>query len=415
MTRQSSDPVKAPAVDPAVRAKLSDNILVLSNYYYPEPTGSAPPISDLSFWLAEQDLLPSVLSARPSYPRNAVYPEYSEGQHDREELNGVRVRRVASLVTKSRGAIGRLISETSFAVSAVAALRRRYAGVICVCPSVFVVLVAPLFRKRGGKVVAIVHDIQSGLAAGLKFGAMGKVTGVLRWLEAWSLNRCDRVIALSPAMEKELRDLGVRVPIIVIPPQVDVREIEPLELDEAAPIKIVYSGNLGRKQGLDQVLDLAAELQKRQFSGRIIIRGEGSERADLERKAAEAALANVSFLDLAPRSEISLALGEAMIHLIPQSASGANFALPSKIFSVMAARRPYVATAAAESPLAIVTQESGAGICVEPDRPDLFADAIEMLAADAGLRERLGSEGRSFAERVMDREVICRKILETIT
>lgn len=390
------------------------NILILSNYYSPEPTGSAPPISDLSFWLAENGFEPQVLTARPSYPLNSVYVEYADGQRDRETLNGVEVTRVASPVLKSRGAIGRLITEGGFAVSALTRSKKKYLSVICVCPSVFTVLIAPIFKKKGGKVVAIVHDIQSGLAKGLNFKAMAGLSGLLSKLEAFALNRCDSLIALSPAMAEELRALGVRAPIKIIPPQVDVREIMPAPMPAGAQVKILYSGNLGRKQGLDQVLALAKELMERSFPGQIVIRGQGSEREALEELALAMGLQNVKFMDLAPRDQLSAAMGEASIHLIPQSASGANFALPSKMFTIMAAQRPYVATATPNSPLDIVTREAGAGICVPPDDPVSFADAVERLASDETLRLALGASGRSYAVNVIDREVVCKDILQQI-
>jgi len=393
--------------------EFAGSLLLLSNYYHPEPTGSAPPITDLSLWLAENDLKPDVLTARPSYPRNAVYEGYEAGQHDHEDFKNVNVRRVKSYVAGSRGMIGRLLSETSFAAAALMARRKRYRGVVCVCPSVFVVLIAPLFRAPHGRVVAIVHDIQSGLAANLKFGMAGALTQILRRLEAWALNRCDRVIALTPGMEHELRELGVKREIEIIPPQVNVREIVPMPRQVGRPL-LVYSGNLGKKQGLDQVLALAAELLKRSSNIDILIRGEGSERHSLEEQVAREGLSNIRFADLAPREQLSEAMAAATIHLVPQSPGGANFALPSKIFSIMAAERPYIATAEKGTPLALITARSGAGICVEPGDASSFANSVESLVSNIDDQVSLGLSGRSYVETTIDREVVCRNIIRTI-
>lgn len=401
------------APDPG-SSTLAGDILILSNYYHPEPTGSAPPVSDLSFWLAEQRLSPAVLTARPSYPKNAVYEGYGDGQYDLEDLQGVSVRRVASFVPRSRGMVGRLLAETSFAASALLSRRRKYKGVICICPSVFVILIAPLFRKKGGRVLAIVHDIQSGLAASLKFGRAGFLMRLLQHLETFALNRCDEVIALTAAMATELRSIGVTKPITVIPPQVDVHEIVPVPPKDHGSPTAIYSGNLGRKQGLDQVINLALELQQRGSETQVVVRGEGSERAALEDQALALGLMNISFADLASRSEISAALGAATIHLVPQSPEGANFALPSKIFSIMAAQRAYVATANPGTPLDLITRESGAGVCIEPNRPKQFADAVERLVADEIYRSHLAQSGRRFAETVVNRHVVCQRILELL-
>jgi len=392
-------------------AALEGELLILSNYFHPEPTGSAPPITDLAAWAGELGLRPHVLTARPSYPRAEVYPGYEKGQRDREVFRGAEVRRVPSLIPRSRGLVGRLAGELSFAVSAVLRRKRRYAGVVCVCPSIFVVVVAPMFRRRGGRVVAIVHDIQSGLAQSLNFGGAGAILKLLRGLERWSLNRCDGIVALTEGMAAELRALGVTKPIDVLPPQVNVREIIPRPEPETGPPTLLYSGNLGRKQGLDQILALARTLKDRGHAAVIHIRGEGSERGDLEREAAAAGLDNVRFSDLAPRAEISQALGDAVLHLVPQSPGGANFALPSKVFSIMAARRAFVATADADSPLGRVVTRSGAGLCVPAGDPEVLAEAVVTLLADRGRRDAMAASGRRFVEQEIDREIVCRRLL----
>lgn len=399
----------ASGADPLV--SLTDDLLIISNYFHPEPTGSAPPITDLAAWAGELGVRPHVLTARPSYPRSEVYPGYEAGQKDRETFRGAEVRRVSSIVPRSRGLAGRLAAELSFAVSAALARKRRYASVLCVCPSIFVVLIAPMFRRRGGCVVAIVHDIQSGLASSLKFGGASAILKLLQGVERWALNRCDRVIALTEGMAGELRALGVVRPIDIIPPQVDVREITPRhEPTTDAPI-LLYSGNLGRKQGLDQILTLATQLKARGHEAVIHIRGEGSERSELEREAAAAGLENVRFSDLAPRAKISDALGEAVLHLVPQDPAGARFALPSKVFSIMAARRAFVATAYTGSPLEQVVRLSGGGTCVAPGDANAFADAVTDLLDDPGRRLRLAAEGRAYVESNVDREIVCRAIL----
>lgn len=390
---------------------LENELLILSNYFHPEPTGSAPPISDLAAWAGELGLQPHVLTARPSYPRSQVYPGYEAGQKDHEVFSGTMVRRVASFVPRSRGLLGRMAGELSFAASAAFHRKRRYAGVVCVCPSIFVVLIAPMFRRRGGRVVAIVHDIQSGLAQSLNFGGAGVILKLLRGLERWSLNRCDRIVALTEGMAAEIRALGVTKPIDVLPPQVNVGEIIPRPEPETGPPTLLYSGNLGRKQGLDQILALAGTLKDRGHAAVIHIRGEGSERVDLEREAAAAGLDNVRFSDLAPRAEISQALGDAVLHLVPQDAAGARFALPSKVFSIMAAQRAFVATADADSPLGQVVMRSGGGLCVPAGDIGRFTTAVEELLLDHRKRNALAASGRRFVEQEIDREILCRRLL----
>jgi len=402
----------------AMAAPTPADVLVLSNYYFPEPTGSAPPISDLSFWLAENGVKTGVLTARPSYPQAAVFDGYRRGERDAEVLRGVAVRRLWTHVGASRGLIGRLLGEFSFIVTALwaralgTAPRARH--VICVCPSIFTVVIAGLFRGRGGRVLCIVHDIQSGLAQALGFGGGKLALRLLRGVEVWALNRCDVVVALSEGMAGALRGMGVAAPIIILPPQVDVSEIIPVPEPAAEPPVLLYSGNLGRKQGLDQLITLAASLSAQGCKARIVIRGEGSEREELERAAREAGVEGIVFLDLARREDLSAVMGEAVLHLVPQRPDGASFAVPSKIFSIMAAERAFVATAQPDTPLWRFTADSGAGVCVEPYDAQALAQAVIALLADPGERRRMAASGRRYVEQFIDREVVCRAMWEAL-
>lgn len=407
-------PARPEADHPPAAGLRGAEVLIISAYYHPEPTGSAPPISDLSFWMAEQGADLRVLTARPSYPAREVFDGYRQGERDQEVVRGVQVQRLGAHVGRGAGLVSRFRTEFSLFLRLCAARisgRARPARhVISVCPSVFVVLAANLFRRPGGRSLCIVHDIQSGLARGLKMGTGGAVLWALRSLEAWAYNSCDVVVALSEGMAAELRQLGVRRPIVVLPPQVDVRELTPLPEPAAAAPVLLYSGNLGRKQGLDQVLGLAAALRARGCPARIVIRGEGSERPQLEREAAEQGLTNVDFQDLAPRGALAQAMAEGVIHLVPQHPEGAVFAVPSKVFSIMGVERPFLATAKPGTPLWEIARASGAGVCVEPYDIEALAEAAERLLGDPALRRRMGQAGRAYAERNLDREVVCRRM-----
>lgn len=312
------------------------------------------------------------------------------------------------------GLVGRLLTEGAFAAHLIFA---RLSGVkarmrlISVCPSIFAVAVAPLFKARGGRHLVIVHDIQSGLGGSVAGG--GPAMRLLRLLERIALNRADVIVTLSRGMETALREIGVTVPIVIAPPQVDVRELTVLPEPPGTPLAL-YSGAFGKKQGLEQVLAAARILQDRGSTVRILLRGQGGIEHQLRTKCREEGLRNTEIEPLAPRDQLNLAMSQGTIHLVPQAAGGANYAVPSKAFSIMSAGRPFVATAEPGSPLDMLVKESGAGICVPPDHPEELAGAIDRIAADPELRASLGQAGRRYVETKVDREVVCRKILAAL-
>ena len=100
-----------------------------------------------------------------------------------------------------------------------------------------------------------------------------------------------------------------------------------------------------------------------------------------------------------PNEALGPALAVGDIHLVPQNPEAAAFAVPSKVFNIMAVGRPFVATALPGSVLWELQRESGAFLCVPPGQPIAFAEAVVHLADDAHLRRELGRRGREFVEQ----------------
>jgi colanic acid biosynthesis glycosyl transferase WcaI len=267
--------------------------------------------------------------------------------------------------------------------------------VVSLCPSILAVVLAGLCKRPGGRHIAIVHDIESGIAKSL--GMAGRtLTHVMGWVERIALSRCSLVIVLSESMRRQLVRAGIVSPIEVLPVWADTEAIRPMPAREGNARTLLYSGNLGRKQGLSQLLDLAEVLRERGSDLRLMIRGAGNQAESIALEAERRGLENVEFLPLVSKEQLGDSLAEGDIHLVPQNPSAADFALPSKIFAIMAAARPFVATAAEHSVLWQLQRESRAFVCVPPNDKMAFADAVMALAREASLRRELGARGRAY-------------------
>jgi colanic acid biosynthesis glycosyl transferase WcaI len=396
-----------------VRVEASD-VLIVTRHYAPEPTGSAPVIQEIAEWLAPRGDRVRVLTVRPNYPGTQVFEGYRRGERDREIENGVTVTRLATRPVRGSGLMARLGPESRFlldlALGSASGRFKTSGRVISLCPSILTTVGAQLLVRRGGRHTAIVHDVQSGLGGALGSPLLRAVMPILKRLEGFALSRADQVIVLSPAMETALIALGVRTPIAVLPPSIDTTRIIPEPRPAGAPPTALYSGNLGRKQGLEQLIDLAQVLAARDPRVRVVIRGDGVMRERLIASAKERALTNIDFCPLAPKAQLSRALAQGDVHLVPQMASGGDFAVPSKVFAIMAAARPFVATAEAGSPLACLAEASGAFICTPPQAPDDFADAVLALMADETRRREMGELGRAYVIAEADTEVVMRAL-----
>jgi colanic acid biosynthesis glycosyl transferase WcaI len=377
-------------------------LLIVTRHYAPEPTGSAPVLAEMAQWLARNGYDVEVLTVRPSYPERRITPGYERGQKDRTVENGVKVRRIAAWLAPSKKLLARALPELKFFVDLVMGRLvgrfRSRATVVSLCPSIFTVMGALTLVKAGGVHVAVVHDIPSGLGAALGLDSSKLTARLLRRIERWTLNHADQIVTLSEGMANQLRAIGVTRPIMVIPPNVDTVRIRPMPRPAGAPPTVMYSGNLGRKQGLNQLVDLAKVMRDKAPHVRILIRGEGTGRDDLAESLTAEGLDNVRLEPLAPLAALAESLAEGDVHLVPQLGAGADFAVPSKVFAIMAAGRTLVATASEGSPLARLAADSQAFICTPLDNPEAFADAVIALLADASRRAKMGENARDYVE-----------------
>jgi colanic acid biosynthesis glycosyl transferase WcaI len=379
----------------------SSRVLFVTRYYWPELIGSAPFSTDIAEWLAAHGRRTTVVSGLPHYPGMSVFPAYLDGGGC-ERVAGVDVERLECGPPRTPSALSRILNEAEFLVRGLAALAsgrlRRHEVVLALCPSILSVALAVAARRRNGVCIAVVHDIQSGLAEKLGMVGGSRLTRVMRACERLVLNRTDLVVVLSAEMKHQLRRIGINTPIEIVPLWVDTEHLQPAPPVDGPPIRVLYSGNLGRKQGLEQVVELARELAQRRTDIEIVVRGNGSQAAELSEEIGRLGLHNIRMVDLQPSEALGSALAAGDIHLVPQRPDAADFAVPSKVFNIMAIGRPFVATALPDSVLWRLQRQSGAFLCVPPDDPPTFAEAVIRLADDSRLRQELGRRGREFVE-----------------
>lgn len=384
-------------------------VLYLSPYFWPEEIGSAPYCRELAEHLAARGYAVSALAFRPHYPSPAPFGDWADGARDHERLGPIAIERVPVQARGSGGFRDRVRNDLRFLRRAVwHALRGRHrktGAIIAYVPSILTLYGAMALKLRSGApVMAVVHDIESGLAASLGIASHPVMLKLMRLAERIGLSFADEVVVLTEGMKRELEAIGCRRPVTVLPIWAQAAAEAPI--DPAAPVQVMYSGNFGKKQNLDQLLPLLSHLSDTLPEVGIVMRGSGSERPRIEAEAARRGIATARFLELAPAQEFMAALQSANVHLVPQALNVANYALPSKLFSIMSAGRPYVCIAEPGSPLDALARDSGAGICVYPDDQARLCREVAALLGDPARQQRMGAAGRAYVQQHMNRAAI---------
>ena len=393
-------------------------ILIYGLNFAPELTGTGKYTGEMASWLAERGHEVRVVTAPPYYPQWKVRQGYSSWLWRTESVAALRVWRCPLWVPKQAGGLKRILHLLSFAGSSLPVMLRQVFWrpdiVWTVEPTLagapIAAFVAALCGARSWLHIQD-FEVDAAFSMGLLKGASARAR--MLGFERWLMRRFDHVSTISGRMMDLAASKGLRTrQLVFFPNWVDMSMIRPQDSSSyreelgIAPGTAValYSGNMGNKQGLEILAEVARLLHD---DSRItfVFSGDGSGKEDLVRRCE--GLSNVRFLPLQPLRRLSDLLALADVHLLPQRADAADLVMPSKLTGMLASARPVVATAAASTELAMVVGTRAAcGLVVPPEDAGRMAEAVMRLATGPSARARMGASGRDYAQRELEREAV---------
>jgi glycosyltransferase involved in cell wall biosynthesis len=383
-------------------------LLFLNRSYYPDVEATGQPLTELCSDLARQHEV-TVIAGRPN---NAPGVD-ADRLPPRETHAGVRIVRVGNRRFDKRSFFSRVVGLLSYLLLAVwAALRQRRPDVIVVetDPPVLGTLGAFLKVWHRCRLVFYLQDLYP--EVGLILGRLkpGLLTALLHRATQLGLRHADRVVVLGEDMRRRVLARGIPAEkIAVVPNWVDVDAIRPLgvpspfraEVGTGDRFVVMYSGNLGLSQNLEQVLEAARVLRDEPVL--FLLVGEGAARSALEERVAAWKLDNVCFRTYQPKEKLAESLGAAEVHLIPLRRGLAGCIVPSKLYGILAAVVAYIVAADKDSEAAWVAEESGSGLRIEPDDAGQLVEAIRWCLAHRDELRQMGRRGRELAESTYSR------------
>jgi colanic acid biosynthesis glycosyl transferase WcaI len=384
-------------------------LIVLGPHFEPDTAPTGKVLSRIVHELGERDHELHVVAALPWYRRHAVEDGWSGRLVRTDRADWGRVRRVhpfpgsdrRNLARRAAGFAGFSVL-AGWAGLAAAGWFRRVDAVIAMSP--------PLTMGATGRIVAWAHraplvfNIQDVFPdAAVETGAITdrRVIAVARWLERRSYRWADAVTVLSDDLRA---NVVAKIPaaraatVHTIPNFVDTDRIRPAdrmtayraELGLGAGAVVLYAGNIGFSQSLELMLEAA----RRRPSVSFLINGDGSARAELERRATE--LVNVHFAGFVPEERLVELLATGDVHVVALRRGLGAVSVPSKTYSILAAGRPVIAAIDPGTEVPRILVASGAGVAVAPEDPDAFVAALDELLDDPGRAAAMGRAGRAW-------------------
>lgn len=393
---------KAEITDESETFGRDHRIVIYGMNYAPEIAGVGKYTGEIGAYLGARGCDVTVVTTTPHYPGWQVRDGY-RNRFSREIRDGVSILRVPLLLRSQMRGIWRLIAPLSFAVTSAPVvfwtiLRRRPGTVICVEPTLFAAPVALLAASIiGAKTVLHVQDLE--VDAAFAVGHLGSWSWLKKLgqaFERFTMKRFNKIVTISNRMAEKIIEKGVaNEKVVVVRNWVDLTHIYPLETASSYreelgfaddDFVVLYSGNIGAKQGLNVLLDAAEQLKNEQQI-HFVIAGEGPAKRDLEARYGH--LEKVRFLSFQPYARFNEFLNMPNLHALPQDRGAADLVLPSKLGGMLASGRRIVVTADEGTELAEFVAD--AAIVAPPGDVNALAQSI-MAAAAAPLEGPLQAQ-----------------------
>lgn len=393
-------------------------ILVLCPHFAPDvaPTGEVM-TAIVNQW-ADMGHTVHVITALPWYRRHAVEPEWEGRLVQTEAMPWGAVSRLYPFPTDKSNIRARALAFGGFT-----GLMLARSLAIRVRPDVVMTMSPPLPLGVPGWLTAStrrvphvlnVQDVFPDVAIDVGVMTNPRVIEAARFLERFLYRRSAAVTVLSEDLRANLAEkLRGSQPerVKVIPNFVDTKRVVPTDRMNAYRDEfglgdatvVMYAGNVGLSQPLDIVVEAARHFRDR-ADVKFVINGSGSTLPDV--RAAAADLDNVVFVPMQPRERLAEVLAAGDIHLIPLRRGVARSSVPSKMYSILAAARPVIASVDAGTEVANTLDTAGAGVSVEPESAPALIAALGSLLDEPARRAEMGRKGRQWVENWLSPQAV---------
>lgn len=382
--------------------------------YAPEVTGIAPYVTDITRRLAARGWSVRVITGYPHYPQwrlDGDMSDYTSTVVDQ----GVIVVRVPHSIPEGTALVSRSRMELEFGLRAIVAHLRPDAVTVMASPPLIASALVMMRRKVGHRTLSPmgvwVHDLYSQAVSEAAAGGSLSRTLVSR-LEKFALRSADEVAVVHPRFGEIIVDrLGVDPTVVT-----HVRNWTQVRHEPRAPrdvararfgiptdaIVAVHAGNMGQKQGLENLVDaarLVADSSDAARKVRLFLVGDGNQRRDLEDRAH--GCTDVTFVDSLPDDQFHLMLSAADVLVVNEKPGVVEMSLPSKLTTYFSYGIPVVAAVSDEGITAAEVRRSRAGVVVPAGDPAALLAAIAQVAVDTIGAQAMGDAGERYSREVL--------------
>jgi glycosyltransferase involved in cell wall biosynthesis len=378
-------------------------ILVLCQYYYPENVVITPICEALVHEGNDVD----VVTGKPNYGFGHILSGY-ENIKD-EVINGVHIHRV-NLIARKKSRISLIRNYLSFWRNSKHYLRHLHEEY----DLVYSMSMSPLISVEGGGIYAkihrkphVIHCLDLWPESAVIAGKVRKNSLFYKILYHWSrkiYSSADEVLISSPSFASYFSEV-LKLPekkVLFVPQPPLVNPLPPKGLVYSKPYNLVYAGNVGNLQLVENYVKACAFLKSRDdFQFHIV--GSGARLNVVLKLIQENKLQDiVVYHPTVPASEVPSFFTNATALLVPlaDTSSPVSKTIPNKLISSLAYGRPILASIGGDGKKVL---ESAGGSLFASEEPKEIAGTIEkMLSLSAEERLAMGQANKAYFDQNFD-------------
>ncbi|MBP1115501.1 glycosyltransferase involved in cell wall biosynthesis [Rhodococcus sp. PvP016] len=377
--------------------------------FAPESTGIGPYTSQMAVELAERGYDVTVLTGVPHYPQWKRWTGW-QSVDGFEQIDNLKVVRFWHPVPREGRLAARVVMETVFGVRSVLYLARhrlRGGNTVVVSPAMISSLLVLSFLKRGRNPscsIAWIQDVYSNAATEVR-SSHGLVSKSVETLESRMLSAAKYVLVIDDRFKEVVQRLGATHErtrtmknwghLGIAEPN-RIRHFREVLVGSRARRIVLHTGNMGKKQSLDVVVEAARLADLRSSPIQFVLTGDGSERRRLA--SMSEGIDRITIMDPVDTADYPSLLQAADLLLLNEASGMMETALPSKLTAYFSAGKPIIGATESGSITHDTLTLSGAAKVVSPGSALELIEASLSLLADSVMQESLGDAGIQFAK-----------------
>lgn len=233
----------------------------------------------------------------------------------------------------------------------------------------------------------------------------------------WAYSKADKLVVIGRDMEEVIRaKTKNQVEISIIENWCDYEKIIPSKKSENEIIKklklldkkvFLFAGNLGRVQGINNLIEATKLVKDKDF--RLLFIGDGAMKKDILNYIKDNPSSNIVYGGSFPSSEQNNFLNACDVAIVSLNKSMYGLGVPSKSYYNMASAKPILFIGDKKSEIGRVVSEHEIGWIVKPDDIVELANTFDEVCNNFELLDEYGKKAREVVKYSFSKNVILSK------